>query len=641
MLTKLCTRVWLAVQKILSHLDAELLAALYPLLAHDYPDLAPALIPRRVLKLVLSRGILADAWDNLSDCTVSLKTFEQVLKQHPRLLQSLLRDKLRNTKNEFPASDKKVSVLPLLHDDDDFSIASASFHPTRPIVAVIYKKTFYQMIVHAFGGVEREKRGSILYQLMANPPDGNCSVGATFRHHKQTPVKASWSPTGEYLLVLSKETKHDWAIQLFRWNDVDKDLRRVLTHKLPPYSGRSLEKTFISCWRAPSSFYTITQNVCHPSYPEFWRLDLNLEREEVHIQTKVLKEGFPKLAKTSTVAGLWLLKENESCMFVWAERCNDPRHPQHSVVRYRRAEEHEEGADTMGFILNSALVIGGEVDCADEGSVLLLIAQPFNQLEPIKIKSADDDDDDKYELNWSAINEEGLCTKRSLKCGRNYEIDDDADEEDRYWLTDYKAKYVLYIVRVKAEQPEVPVTVNVLKKFSYVDERGLIQKNLFPASKIIDQTETDLMIDLWPNLSLTVVASKLLPFSYVVRDMPRRFWHPSQQVYISRVLIHESAKAFETFYEYEEDDSDDYNTTGLLSAAESVVRKCMFVVLKGNRKNNVYEAELAWENCRPIESPKCKKARNQQPCRTCVSLQKRRLAMEWSNPLSSKVSKAT
>ena len=641
-LNRLCVRAWLAVRKILSHLEADQLATLYPMLAHDFPELAPSLIPRKALQLVLERGTLADSWDTLRGCTDELLSFKQALKQHPRLLLAIVCDKKRNTQNPVPKKDFTLSVLPLIEKD---CLISASFHPSRPIAALVYVNRLgshrYQLMIHAFGGVERQMKGSILYQQECNPLNGECSVGDSFRFNRQTPVKMSWSPTGEFLLVLSKASKNDWEIQLFRWNDAEKNLRRIVTHLLPHYSSKIFKKIFIDCWSGPSSFYTIAHSP-RTGYLEFTHLNVTQNAEEVSIQTRQLKRGFPRLNKKASASAVWLLQgasPEKSCVFVWAEQCRHPYHPRHTVVRYRRAEEEEEeeATDTKGFVLKTGIVIGGEVDSADKSTLILLVAQPFNLLSPISLGR---NNDDLYKLNWSFIDETGLQRgeDKTLRCGKKFECED--DDEDGYWITDYKARFVLFVVRVWAQHPDVPVVVNVLKRFSFEDDRGLVQKEQ-SSGKILAQTEGDLLIALWPNLSLTIVASKLLPVSYIVRDRPRRrFWHPNQQVYISSLVIFESAKSPEFFYDFTKDYDDD-DKHDVLSPAEHLVNRSLYVVLKSDRKNNLYEEGLSWENCQPMHLCCTKKTQNQQECQTCRALQKRRLAAEWSNPLPSKVSKQT
>ena len=606
---------------------------MYPLLAHDYPELAPSLIPRSRLERVLGAGSLADVWQGLTGCTDELAAFRRALKQHPRLLHSVVCDKLRYTTNRVPKNEVWLSAVPLI-DNTYQHLISIAFHPSSPIAAVIYKKTGtgrneYQMLVHAFGGEVREKRGSILYQTECFLGVQICSRETFFWYGEETRSKLSWSPNGEHLLMLSLAARREWEVYLFKWCEAEGEIRRVLTHRLLPYSSKFFDQMFINCWSGPSSFHIVTQNGSN-KLAEFYRVDVSQSgrESEVLLTTTTLKKGFPNLRPKTKATAVWFL-QGGSGMFVWAEKCQRERHKRHSVVRFRRLDEEEEDRDRRYFILNRGVVVGGEVDSADREAVLLLVAQPFNHLRPIE-PEAEENDDHKFKLDWSEASEGGLSKKEnSLECGK--ENVDENDDDGDYFLTDGKARYVLFIVRVWAGRPEQPVVVNVLKKFTCEDERYLVNNTRVSAT-IMSQSRTSLLLSLWKTSSVTVVASKLLPVSFAVKDLPQNYhWHPTENVYVSKMLVHQRLN-FETFHELEDDeDLDD-----LLSPAEMFVRQPLYVMLKSDKNDNGYERGLKWENCQP-ETDRCR--RNQHECRTCKALGNKRRASEWSNPLPSKVSK--
>lgn len=629
-LARLAVKSWQAVRKILSLLESHQFAVLYPLLAHDYPDLAESFLPNKEADLgpILETGLLGAVLTHTPWRTYLYEVKRQ-LRANPRFLLNLLCDKNRTVGNRLPENDAKLSAIPLL-DKYSHELIATAFHPLRPIVALIYKnpggEELYKMLVHAFAGREREEKGSILYQ-------SPCLRYATcdYMRADEKPGKLAWSPTGEFLLMFTEETKKQWRANLFRWNEAKCELRRIEADQLSPSSSIGYNYVFTDCWATPSTFYMTVSSPLAKSV-ELAKVTVHMDEEDetASIEAVDLRPDFLPVEKDQEVQGMWLLRRDRSpkkSKIVWAEKCQRDGHHGHSIVRFRTLGEScpLDEPDTQGFVLNSGIVLEGIADAAEPDQAYLLVAQHFQCLKLQKVPG-DEDYNDELRLNWSAVRQEGLLES---DCGHeSLGVDDDG-----YWVDNYRAKWIVFVVKISFLHPDVPITVNVLKNFGY-DFPMNRHEEMRNKATVLSQSKTELLLRLWPKgPNKVVAASKLLPVSYELKGCSSFSWHPSEQVYISRIRKNK----FEYFYEQStsEEDSDNMNVR---LDFRLTLQSTFFVVLKHEKTGSEYENSLHWKNCQKVKRL-CKRKRNQHGCPTCEALDKRIQCLEWSSPIASKVSK--
>ena len=654
-IAQLCVHAWPSVSCVLSHLECTHLAVIYPLLAHDFPELASRLMPLDSLKKILKTGPFVDVWQASRSDDCQTKRFWIQLQRQPKLLQTILCDKSRHEGNSIPETDSKVSAVSFIEHSMQ-EVLSATFHPKRPIVALIYKliatsehtNCVYKLILHAFGGRERKIRGSILYHSPGNR-HVTCNEGS-YANAYENKSRVTWSPTGTYLLVLNKihggvlhdQNNYDWEISLFHWNGQTCQLRRIVTDELPLYCNRHVSNMFVSCWAGPSSFYLMSKSdpknsdSDHGQYgqqPLFVKVSLKKQSGHVEVCVQNATSGVPDLQFANRAKGVWLLRGSRgSNVFAWSESCHNEEHFEHSIVRYRHEGRRvdDDDKDTLGFILNKGIVLNGELDSTDPASLLLLVAQPA---------SMPYDKDDWRTLDWSPIGPSGLDKGRypfptfrkisgRLFCG-NHDID-----YDSFWPMKNRTDHLLFLIKISAESPNLPVVLNVAKKVHTLFCDLGAPSNY--KTLILNQSPTSLLINVCRYDSSTLVMSKVLPIVYSVQKEPVFFWHPTEQIYLSKINLY-NRHFFDAADDDDDDDDDDDETKRLQS------KKCLsdawFVVLKHERLETNMEAALFWHSKKHELKRICK--RKPQSCAQCTMLETKTLIQEWNDPLQSKMSKTT
>lgn len=645
----LCIKAWPTVREVLSHLTCVHLAVIYPLLAHDFPQLAPDCLKRTDLIKILKTEPLASRWQRVHS-PETLATFWVKLQQQPRLLHNVLCDRKRFACRKISRYDAKLSALECHMQ----TLVAAAFHPSRPLVAILYKMATgadltncqFKMTVHAFAGRERETKGSILYQSTGNRYV-TCTQ-STYEAKYQCPSQMSWSPTGVYLLVLHKihgaNTDHDWEINIFHWCGKTREIHRVVTSDLPLYSGRHVINSFVHCWAGPTSFYILSSRG-DQHLPCWTKVRLEKRSRHIAISMSETTSGVPELKSPpdQRARAVWLLRHERGNVFVWSETCREQDHYDHSVVRYRKEGVKVDSSveDTCGFVLNTGVVLTGVPDSSNAGSLLLLVAQPNRMLLPL----SDDDEKQAQTLDWSPIRNglKRVGQNQRLHCGN----DDDIDI-DEFWTVNYRVSYMVFLIRITADSPTVPTVLNVVPKLLCETHLGHPHSYTEPAN-ILGQSETDLLVESWPYTSNVVSVSKVLPTTYTLKREPRIFLHPTKPVYLARYYMYGHTQAPYSF----DDTTDETNSSDIDSNDDSndvdqgegdgEARRSMndtwFVVLKRPCETNTADT-LDWHNKeRQVIHKICK--RKPGPCANCAALKEKTLGQEWNSPIKSKISKST
>jgi len=659
LLTGLCGVAWHAVGYILACLDCNEMAVVFALIAHDFAGTVPAsLLKNKQWIELLNTAPLSDHWEWLSenDQLASLENFKAKLYQSPTLLGNLICDLLRMRPGGcFMQEDEKISTLPIY--DLDYKIIKTSFHPTRPLVAILYKKkpdgvaeNVYQIVVHAFGGRERRQTGAIVYHRTSSRVP-SCKPARLDYWFRKNLVELVWSPSGKYLLTLEKipADNYDWEVSLFIWNGSTCTMKRIVTDELPHYSGRRVYKNFKRCWSSNNSFWIMTRgNDCTDSdysvVPTWTKVTICLKKKsEVVLKTQVFSEGVPDLRFANNARSIWLLRDGSRNVFVWAEKCHESDHFGHSLVRYRveGSASSPDEPDTRGFVLDAGTVLAGDIDSTDPSCLILLVAQPLEMLEDNLLQH----DPSKINLLWSAIPTAGLkfakypyqakTSREKLLSCNNIEI----NFED-YFFTSHYAQHDLFVVRVQASNPGLPLTANRISGHFKHGIGSLDSK--WDTFTFVAQSNTEIMIREDSVAECTFIVSKLLPFHYHTPHCNGYiFWHPNQPIYIARWSSYEpiAAANIDTDEDEEEGGSSSSGNRNwgfkMFPPSKRASRDSYVVCLKNNVPDYSYKKDLLWQSVKRKPHRLCKVAN----CSECSREIEKIITQEWNNPLKSKMLK--